>query len=89
MATSVMLRNSTPISIRSFALDKQPYDPLVDFTHITLIGSAPLRGNGQPGGAYQTIGDVEAQARKTDGSTSTPDAAPAGQRPSATFRASL
>ena len=36
-----MLSNSTPISIGPFALEKQPYDPIADFTHIASIGSAP------------------------------------------------
>jgi tripartite-type tricarboxylate transporter receptor subunit TctC len=35
--TTLMLSNSTPISIGPFALDKQPYDPVADFTHIALI----------------------------------------------------
>ena len=36
-----MLSNSTPISIGPFVLEKQPYDPIADFTHIASIGSAP------------------------------------------------
>ena len=38
---TLMLSNSTPISIGPFALEKQPYDPIADFTHIASIGSAP------------------------------------------------
>ena len=37
---TLMLSNSTPISIGPFALEKQPYDPVEGFTHIALIGSA-------------------------------------------------
>ena len=50
---TLMLSNSTPISIGPFALEKQPYDPIADFTHIASIGSAPLRRDGQPGDRHQ------------------------------------
>src|SRR5690242_21582099 len=36
--STLMLSNSTPISIGPFALEKVPYDPVADFTHIALIG---------------------------------------------------
>jgi tripartite-type tricarboxylate transporter receptor subunit TctC len=39
---TLMLSNSTPISIGPFALEKQPYDPVEGFSHIALIGSAPM-----------------------------------------------
>src|SRR3954469_12069780 len=38
---TLMLSNSTPISIGPFALEKQPYDPVEGFTHIAMIGTAP------------------------------------------------
>ena len=38
---TLLLSNSTPISIGPFALEKQPYDPVDGFTHIALIGTAP------------------------------------------------
>ena len=34
---TLMLSNSTPISIGPFVLEKQPYDPVADFTHIASI----------------------------------------------------
>ena len=80
-----MLSNSTPISIGPFALEKQPYDPVADFTHIASIGSAPLRRHGQPGAAgINTIVDLENAAQKAGGWSS----ARAGRRRSATSTAS-
>ena len=62
---TLMLSNSTPISIGPFALDKQPYDPVEGFTHIALIGSAPCVVMANPAAPIKTMADVEAQARKT------------------------
>ncbi|MGE0329252.1 MAG: Bug family tripartite tricarboxylate transporter substrate binding protein [Ramlibacter sp.] len=62
---TLMLSNSTPISIGPFALEKQPYDPVDGFTHIALIGTAPCVVMANPAAPIKTITDVEAQARKT------------------------
>ncbi len=62
---TLMLSNSTPISIGPFALEKQPYDPVDGFTHIALIGTAPCVVMANPAAPIKTIADVEAQARKT------------------------
>lgn len=62
---TLMLSNSTPISIGPFALEKQPYDPVEGFTHIALIGNAPCVVMANPAAPIKTIADVEAQARKT------------------------
>jgi tripartite-type tricarboxylate transporter receptor subunit TctC len=62
---TLMLSNSTPISIGPFALEKQPYDPVESFTHIALIGNAPCVVMANPHAPIKTITDVEAQARKT------------------------
>ena len=61
---TLMLSNSTPISIGPFALDKQPYDPVEGFTHIALIGSAPCVVMANPKSGLKTIADLEAAARK-------------------------
>lgn len=61
---TLMLSNSTPISIGPFALEKQPYDPVDGFTHIALIGTAPCVVMANPAAPLKTIADVEAQARK-------------------------
>ncbi len=62
---TLMLSNSTPISIGPFALEKQPYDPVDGFSHIALIGTAPCVVMANPAAPVKTITDVEAQARKT------------------------
>jgi tripartite-type tricarboxylate transporter receptor subunit TctC len=61
---TLMLSNSTPISIGPFALDKQPYDPVDGFTHIALIGSAPCVVMANPKAGVKTIADLEAKAKK-------------------------
>ncbi|GAB3660691.1 Bug family tripartite tricarboxylate transporter substrate binding protein [Ramlibacter alkalitolerans] len=61
---TLMLSNSTPISIGPFALEKQPYDPVEGFTHIALIGSAPCVVMANPKSGLKTIADLEALARK-------------------------
>ncbi len=61
---TLMLSNSTPISIGPFALDKQPYDPIADFTHIASIGSAPCVVMANPAAGINTIVDLENAAKK-------------------------
>ena len=62
---TLMLSNSTPISIGPFALEKQPYDPIADFTHIAAIGSAPCVVMANPATGINTIVDLENAARKS------------------------
>ena len=62
---TLMLSNSTPISIGPFALEKQPYDPVEGFTHIALIGNAPCVVMANPKSGLKTIADLEAMARRT------------------------
>jgi tripartite-type tricarboxylate transporter receptor subunit TctC len=62
---TLMLSNSTPISIGPFALEKQPYDPVEGFTHIALIGSAPCVVMANPKTGFKTMADLEAAAKKT------------------------
>lgn len=61
---TLMLSNSTPISIGPFALEKQPYDPVEGFTHIAMIGSAPCVVMANPKSGLKTLADLEAAARK-------------------------
>jgi tripartite-type tricarboxylate transporter receptor subunit TctC len=61
---TLMLSNSTPISIGPFALDKQPYDPVEAFTHIALVGTAPCVVMANPKAGMKTLADLEAVARK-------------------------
>ena len=62
---TLMLSNSTPVSIGPFALEKQPYDPLTDLTHIASIGSAPCVVMANPAAGINTIVDLENAARKS------------------------
>ena len=62
---TLMLSNSTPISIGPFALEKQPYDPVEGFTHIALVGSAPCAVMANPNAPMKTIPDLESQARRS------------------------
>ncbi|HET8744870.1 MAG TPA: tripartite tricarboxylate transporter substrate binding protein [Ramlibacter sp.] len=62
---TLMLSNSTPISIGPFALEKQPYDPVEGFTHIALIGSAPCVVMANPKAGLKTLSDLEAMAKKS------------------------
>ncbi len=39
---TLMLSNSTPLSIGPFTVPKQPYDPARQFTHIAMLGVAPV-----------------------------------------------
>ena len=61
---TLMLSNSTPISIGPFVLEKQPYDPIADFTHIASIGSAPCVVMANPAAGINTIVDLENAAKK-------------------------
>jgi len=62
---TLMLSNSTPISIGPFALDKQPYDPVQGFTHIAMIGTAPCVLMANTAVPIRTIADLESVARKS------------------------
>ncbi|MFC5608617.1 Bug family tripartite tricarboxylate transporter substrate binding protein [Variovorax soli] len=60
---TLLLSNSTPISIGPFALEKQPYDPVEGFTHIALIGTAPCVVMANPQTTLKTMADIEKQAK--------------------------
>ena len=62
---TLMLSNSTPISIGPFALEKQPYDPVDGFTHIALLGSAPCVIMANPKANIRALPDLESLARRT------------------------
>lgn len=61
---TLMLSNSTPVSIGPFALEKQPYDPVDGFTHVASVGAAPCVVMANPAAGLRTLTDVETQARK-------------------------
>jgi len=63
---TLMLSNSTPSAIGPFALEKQPYDPVADFTHIASIGIAPCVVMANPASHINTLVDLENAAKKGD-----------------------
>ena len=62
---TLMLSNSTPVSIGPFALEKQPYDPVEGFTNVALIGSAPCVVMVNPKSGIKSLADLEAIAKKS------------------------
>lgn len=62
---TLLLANSTPLSIGPFALEKQPYDPVESFTHIAMIGTAPCVVMANPQTPMKTMADIEKQAKTT------------------------
>ena len=55
---TLMLSNSTPISIGPFVLEKLPYDPIKAFTHVFYIGSAPCIILANPKANALTMADL-------------------------------
>lgn len=60
---TLLLANSTPLSIGPFALEKQPYDPVESLTHIALIGTAPCVVMANPQTSLKSMADIEKQAK--------------------------
>jgi len=61
---TLMLSNSTPIALGPFTLEKQPYDPLTAFTHVTSLGAAPLVVMASKPSGITRFSEFEAAARK-------------------------
>jgi tripartite-type tricarboxylate transporter receptor subunit TctC len=55
---TLMLSNSTPLSIGPFTLDKRPYDPVKQFTHVAMLGSAPVAILANPKAGINTLKDL-------------------------------
>jgi tripartite-type tricarboxylate transporter receptor subunit TctC len=55
---TLMLSNSTPLSIGPFALPKQPYDPVKQFTHVAMLGVAPVLVMANPKNGPTTLKDL-------------------------------
>lgn len=64
---TLMMANSTPLSIGPFVLDKQPYDPVKQFTHIFYAGSAPVLFMASPKAGINSLSDLAKQATTKDG----------------------
>ncbi|MES2184522.1 MAG: tripartite tricarboxylate transporter substrate binding protein [Pseudomonadota bacterium] len=55
---TLMLSNSTPLSIGPFTIPKLPYDPVKQFTHVEMLGSAPVLIMANPGAGMKSLKDV-------------------------------
>ena len=55
---TLMLSNSTPLSIGPFTVPKQPYDPAKQFTHVALLGIAPVLIMANPKSGPATLKDL-------------------------------
>ncbi len=61
---TLMLSNSTPLSIGPFTLPKQPYDPAKQFTHVAMLGIAPVAIMANPKTGPATLKDLPKAAAK-------------------------
>jgi tripartite-type tricarboxylate transporter receptor subunit TctC len=55
---TLMLSNSTPTSIGPFTVPTQPYDPVKQFTHIAMLGVAPVLIMANPKSGPATLKDL-------------------------------
>ena len=55
---TLMLSNSTPLSIGPFTVPKQPYDPATQFTHVAMLGIAPVAIMANPKNGPATLKDL-------------------------------
>jgi tripartite-type tricarboxylate transporter receptor subunit TctC len=59
---TLMLSNSTPTSIGPFTVPKLPYDPVKQFTHVAMLGVAPVLLMANPKTGPATLKDLPAAA---------------------------
>ena len=64
---TLMMANSTPLSIGPFVLDRQPYDPVKQFTHVFYAGSAPVLFMASPKAGINSLADLAKQATSKEG----------------------
>jgi len=55
---TLMLSNSTPLSIGPFTVPKPPYDPVRQFTHVAMLGVAPVLIMANPRTGPATLKDL-------------------------------
>ena len=55
---TLMLSNSTPTSIGPFTVPKPPYDPVTQFTHVSMLGVAPVLLMANPKTGPATLKDL-------------------------------
>ncbi len=59
---TLMLSNSTPTSIGPFTVPKPPYDPVKQFTHVAMLGVAPVLIMANPKTGPATLADLPRSA---------------------------
>ncbi|HVQ02874.1 MAG TPA: tripartite tricarboxylate transporter substrate-binding protein, partial [Burkholderiaceae bacterium] len=55
---TLMLSNSTPLSIGPWTVPKLPYDPVKQFTHVAMLGVAPVLIMANPKSGPATLKDL-------------------------------
>jgi tripartite-type tricarboxylate transporter receptor subunit TctC len=65
---TLMLSNSTPLSIGPWTVPKLPYDPIKQFTHVAMLGVAPVLIMANPKSGPATLKDLP-KAAATPGYT--------------------
>jgi tripartite-type tricarboxylate transporter receptor subunit TctC len=64
---TLMLANSTPLSIGPYTVPKLPYDPVTSFTHITMLGTAPVLFMANPKSGPTSLKDLPKVAAAAPG----------------------
>jgi tripartite-type tricarboxylate transporter receptor subunit TctC len=64
---TLMLSNSTPLSIGPFTLAKLPYDPVRQFTHVAMLGVAPVAIMANPQAGIASLADLPKAAAAAHG----------------------
>jgi tripartite-type tricarboxylate transporter receptor subunit TctC len=64
---TLMLSNSTPLSIGPFTLARLPYDPVKQFTHIAMLGVAPVAIMANPQAGIASLADLPKAAAAAQG----------------------
>ena len=59
---TLMLSNSTPTTIGPFTVPKQPYDPVKQFSHVAMLGVAPVLIMAHPKTGPATLKDLPTAA---------------------------
>jgi tripartite-type tricarboxylate transporter receptor subunit TctC len=67
---TLMLSNSTPLSIGPFTLEKRPYDPLKQFSHIAMLGVAPVAIMANPKAGISSMKDLPKAVAASKGNLS-------------------
>jgi tripartite-type tricarboxylate transporter receptor subunit TctC len=55
---TLLLSNSTPLSIGPFTIPKQPYDPVKQFSHVAMLGIAPVAIMANPKSGPASLKDL-------------------------------